>query len=92
MGEGEDRDEARPALAVGWQRKAQAGSAPSGGMGEDRATAARKDPAWRRDGGRGRRADRDGSAATARRRQKTESGLDLDVNPNLLCYHVNNLD
>jgi hypothetical protein len=41
-----------------------------------------------------RRAGRDGSTTTARRGQKFGSGSSLDVNPNpnLLCYHVTNLD
>jgi hypothetical protein len=54
-----------------------------------------RDGERQRDGQRAdRRAGRDGSTVTARRRQKfgTGSGLDVNPNPNLLCYHVTNLD
>jgi hypothetical protein len=59
--------------------------------GEDRrgwiATAAEEGRGWPR-----RQAGELAAMAAQRRRQKFGSESGLDVNPNLLCYHVTNLD
>jgi hypothetical protein len=59
------------------------------GEGGDRATAAEEGRGWPR-----WQAGELAAMAAQRRRQKfgSRSGLDVNPNPNLLCYHVTNLD
>jgi hypothetical protein len=102
LADGRSMKKAAPELAAARPRSLAANCRPRSGpwrRDEGRGRPQRMD----RDGGRGgkgvaamagQRADHDGSIATARRRQKfgSESGLDVNPNPNLLCYHVTNID